>query len=95
MEEHPAQQVVEPAVRVTQHAVERSLKHGAVWVLGFARGGAQQAIRFISVLILARLLTPDDYGAAALAVTLASYSTTVGDLALGPRWFKRRRRRNA
>lgn len=74
-------EVIEPEVRLAPHPVERSLKHGAVWVLGSQI--AQQTIRFVSVLILARLLAPDDYGAAALAVTLASYSTTVGDLGFG------------
>ena len=33
-----------------------------------------QAVRLVGVVLLARLLTPTDYGTAGLAVTLASFS---------------------
>ncbi len=66
---------------VAPHEVERSLKHGAVWAVGTQV--ASQAIRFGGVIVLARLLTPSDYGAAALALAIASYSSILGDLGYG------------
>ncbi len=66
---------------VAPHEVERSLKHGAIWALGTQV--ASQAIRFGGVIVLARLLTPSDYGAAALALAIASYSMILGDLGYG------------
>ena len=57
------------------------MKRGAAWAL--AAQLASQVIRVIGVVILARLLTPEDYGAASLAVTLASYSLILGDLGYG------------
>lgn len=66
---------------VAPHEVERSLRHGAVWALGTQV--AAQAIRFAGVIVLARLLTPSDYGAAALALAIASYSMILGDLGYG------------
>jgi O-antigen/teichoic acid export membrane protein len=62
--------------------VERSLRVGATWAFGTQVG--QQVIRFLTVFALARLLTPNDYGSASLAVTLASYSALIGDLGFGP-----------
>jgi len=70
-----------PPADVQPHEVERSLKRGAFWALGSQV--ATQAIRIAGVVALARLLTPNAYGAAALAVTLASFSTIVGDLGYG------------
>lgn len=70
-----------PAADVAPHEVERSLKRGAVWALGSQV--ALQIIRFAGVIVLARLLTPDDYGAAALAITLAGFSVILGDLGFG------------
>jgi O-antigen/teichoic acid export membrane protein len=71
----------QPPADVASHEVERSLKRGAFWALGSQI--AVQAIRFISVVVLARLLTPDDYGAAAIAVTIGSFSVILGDLGYG------------
>lgn len=71
----------QPPADIESHEVERSLKRGAFWALGSQI--AVQAIRFSSVVVLARLLTPDDYGAAAIAVTIGSFSVILGDLGYG------------
>ena len=68
------------------HEVERSLKHGAIWATRDT--GAPQAIRFAGVIVLARLLTPSDYGAAALAVAIASYSCSLEISGTGARWIQ-------
>ena len=73
--------LAQPPSDVAPHEIERSLKRGALWALGSQV--AVQATRLISVAVLARLLTPDDYGKAALAVTLASFSIILGDLGYG------------
>jgi PST family polysaccharide transporter len=65
---------------VAPHAIERLLKHGVFWSL--AGEWAQQIIRFVGAVVLARLLSPSDYGLAAAAVVLASYSM-LGDLGFG------------
>lgn len=66
---------------VAPEAVEGSLKHGILWTLGSQV--PIQLIRVLGVVILARLLTPDDYGKASLAVALASFSMVLGDLGYG------------
>ena len=66
---------------VAPHEIERSLKRGAIWAMGSQV--AVQAIRLGGVVVLARLLTPGDYGAAAFAITLASFSMLLGDLGYG------------
>ena len=80
-EGEPSERTMEAPADVAPHEVERSLKHGAIWALGTQFGA--QAIRFAGVIVLARLLTPSDYGAAALAVAIASYSMLLGDLGYG------------
>ena len=49
----------QPPSDVAAHEIERSLKRGAVWALGSQV--AVQVIRFGGVVVLARLLTPEDY----------------------------------
>ena len=66
---------------VAPHEIERALKRGAVWALGSQV--AVQAIRSAGVVVLARLLTPSDYGIAALAITIGTYSMILGDLGYG------------
>ncbi len=70
-----------PLTDVAPQEIEPSLKRGAVWAFGSQI--AVQAIRFGGVIVLARLLTPEDYGAAALAITVASFSMILGDLGYG------------
>jgi len=72
---------VQPPADVAAHEIERSLKRGAFWAVGSQV--AVQAIRFVSVMVLARLLTPDDYGEAAIAITIGSFSLVLGDLGYG------------
>ena len=73
--------VAEPPRDVAPHEIERALKRGALWALGSQV--AVQVVRLGGVVVLARLLTPDDYGLAALAVTIASFSAILGDLGYG------------
>jgi O-antigen/teichoic acid export membrane protein len=73
--------VAQPPTDVAPHEIERSVKRGAVWALGAQIG--TQVLRLVGVAVLARLLTPDDYGAAALAITLGSFSLILGDLGYG------------
>jgi O-antigen/teichoic acid export membrane protein len=80
-EEAGRQRARQPPTDVASHEIGRSLKRGAFWALGSQIG--VQAIRFVSVVVLARLLTPDDYGAAAIAVTIGSFSVILGDLGYG------------
>jgi O-antigen/teichoic acid export membrane protein len=61
--------------------LERSVRVGVAW--RFAGLAAGQTTRLVTVAILARLLTPDDYGAAAIAVALAAFATTLGDMGMG------------
>jgi O-antigen/teichoic acid export membrane protein len=42
-----------------------------------------QLIRLVTVAVLARFLTPSDYGAAAIAITLATFAPTVADMGIG------------
>lgn len=44
---------------------------------------AIQATRLLTVVVLARFLTPADYGAAAIAVALAMFAPTVADMGIG------------
>lgn len=57
------------------------MRTGVLW--RFAGQLGVQSTRFVTVLILARLLEPADYGAAAVAVVLASFAPTLGDMGMG------------
>jgi polysaccharide transporter, PST family len=61
--------------------VERSVRIGVLWK--FAGQAGVQAVRLVIVAVLARLLQPADYGAAAVAVALASFASTLGDMGMG------------
>ena len=60
---------------------ERLVGVGVGWKLGGQV--LVQGIRLATVAILARLLTPADYGAAAIAIALATFAPTVADMGLG------------
>lgn len=81
MGEDQRERVAQPPPDVAPHEIGRALKRGAMWALGAQV--AVQAVRFAGVVVLARLLTPDAYGAAALAITIASFSMILGDLGYG------------
>ena len=61
--------------------VERLVGIGITWKL--AGQVAIQLARLLTVAVLARLLTPGDYGAAAIAIALASFAPTLADMGLG------------
>src|SRR4051794_1844194 len=61
--------------------LERLVGIGITWKL--ASQIAIQLIRLATVAVLARLLTPHDYGAAAIAIALASFAPTVADMGIG------------
>jgi PST family polysaccharide transporter len=61
--------------------IERQVGLGAAWKL-LGQVGVQ-AIRLVTVAILARLLVPADYGAAAIAVALATFAPTIADMGMG------------
>jgi PST family polysaccharide transporter len=61
--------------------MERLVGIGITWKL--AGQAAVQVSRLLTVAILARLLTPHDYGAAAIAITLASFAPQLADMGLG------------
>ena len=62
-------------------SMERLVGKGVAWKLGSQV--AIQLIRLLTVAVLARLLTPHDYGAAAVAVALAAFASTVADMGIG------------
>ena len=61
--------------------MERLVGIGVSWKL-IGQVGVQ-LIRLVTVAVLARLLTPADYGAAAIAITLAAFAPTVADMGIG------------
>ena len=61
--------------------VERSVRTGVLWK--FVGQLGVQGTRFVTVAVLARLLEPADYGSAAVAVALATFAPTVGDMGMG------------
>ena len=61
--------------------MERLVGVGVGWKLGgqvFVQG-----IRLVTVAILARLLSPADYGVAAIAIALAMFAPTLADMGMG------------
>ena len=61
--------------------MERLVGTGIKWKLGGQI--AIQLSRLLTVAVLARLLTPADYGAAAIAIVLAAFAPTVADMGIG------------
>ena len=61
--------------------IERSVRTGVLWK--FVGQIGVQGTRFVTVAVLARLLDPADYGSAAVAVALATFAPTVGDMGMG------------
>jgi O-antigen/teichoic acid export membrane protein len=83
----PVQEVVvdrppnAPPDRTAPDHLERSVGVGVVWKLVGQAG--VQGVRLVTVAILARLLTPGDYGVAAIAIALATFAPTVADMGMG------------
>jgi O-antigen/teichoic acid export membrane protein len=65
----------------TAPRMERLVGVGVTWKL--TGQVAIQVIRLLTVAVLARLLTPSDYGAAAIAIALAAFAPTVADMGIG------------
>ncbi|WP_432547365.1 lipopolysaccharide biosynthesis protein [Kineococcus sp. SYSU DK004] len=61
-------------------AVGAHSARGVAWTLGGQWG--LQAVRMVSIVVLARLLTPDDYGLMAMAWVITGFVSTVGSLGL-------------
>jgi O-antigen/teichoic acid export membrane protein len=61
--------------------IEHQIGIGITWKL--AGQIAIQVLRLLTVAILARLLTPHDYGAAAIAIALASFAPQLADMGIG------------
>ena len=57
------------------------MRTGVLWKF-IGQIGLQSA-RFATVAVLARLLEPADYGSAAVAIALATFAPTVGDMGMG------------
>src|SRR3954470_4179101 len=62
-------------------SARRSIMHGMRWV--FASSVFGQIARLAVAIVLARLLTPNEYGVAALVLVFASLVLVFSDLALG------------
>jgi O-antigen/teichoic acid export membrane protein len=61
--------------------LEHQVGVGAAWkLLGQV---VVQGVRLVTVAVLARLLVPADYGAAAIVITVAGFAPTVADMGLG------------
>src|SRR5881409_3346406 len=61
--------------------MERQVGIGITWKL--AGQVAVQSVRLLTVAVLARLLTPHDYGAAAIAIAIASFAPQLADTGIG------------
>jgi polysaccharide transporter, PST family len=73
--------VVEPSPDEPPERLEHQVGVGAAWKL--IGQVVIQGVRLVTVAVLARLLVPSDYGAAAIAIALAGFAPTVADMGLG------------
>ena len=69
------------AVVADLHELDRSLLHGIAWTSGAKWVG--QLVAWASTLIVARLLTPEDYGLVGMASIYLGLITLVSDFGLG------------
>ena len=70
----------EPAVRVKQEHYGKTAKVGALWSIG--RESVTQLIGFPTMLILARLLSPADFGIAAAATVFVQLGKKLANMGL-------------
>lgn len=68
--------------------IARKSIHGVFW--NYASFGLGKGLVFLTTAILARLLTPDDFGLVALATLAVSYLSILKDLGLGAALIQRR-----
>ena len=70
-----------PAAGANQHQLDRSLVSGIAWTSGAKWVG--QLFAWTSALVVARLLTPEDYGLVGMASIYLGLITLVGEFGLG------------
>ena len=68
-------------MEVKARALDRSLLHGVAWTA--AAKWASQALSWVSWLIVARLLTPEDYGLVGMAAIYLGLITLLSEFGLG------------
>jgi PST family polysaccharide transporter len=68
-------------VNTDQESTSNKAARGAGWLI--SGRGISSAIGFVNTIILARLLTPDDFGVVALAATLIGITEAVTDMPVG------------
>jgi O-antigen/teichoic acid export membrane protein len=71
----------------TVHGLTHSTLRGLVWT--FVGSGAQAALQLLVLLILARLLTPRDFGVVAAAMVVVGFSSIFSQLGVGPALVQR------
>lgn len=68
--------------------IARKSVHGVFW--NYASFGLGKGLVFVTTAILARLLTPDDFGIVAFATLAVTYLSILKDFGLGPALIQRR-----
>jgi O-antigen/teichoic acid export membrane protein len=63
------------------HDLGNGVRRGALWAAGGKVSG--QVIQFLGIIVTARLLTPDDYGKAAIILPLTTFAALFTSLGLG------------
>ena len=81
MSSQPIPGLTAPAAVANQDQLDRSLVHGIAWTSGAKWVG--QLFAWISTVIVARLLTPEDYGLVGMASIYLGLITLVGEFGLG------------
>src|SRR2546428_8962077 len=74
-----AVQPIEP--RVTTRVLDRTLIHGVTWTGGIK--GVALLVSWATTIIVARILSPADYGLVAMATLYLGLTTMVTDFGLG------------
>src|SRR4051794_36184581 len=77
-----AQTIPPGAAPVKPRSLTDRTLSGFVWA--FCGTAGQQALQFAVVIILARLLTPHDYGTVAAAMVVIGFSQIFSQLGIGP-----------
>src|SRR3989442_11978043 len=78
---HSIPEVIAPEPVADVRELDRSLVHGIAWTSGAKWAG--QLLTWASTLIVARLLTPEDYGLVGMASVYLGLITLVSEFGLG------------
>src|SRR5712692_5628349 len=81
MRSEPAARPADLPLPLDARALDRSLLHGIAWTSGAKWAG--QLFAWASTLIVARLLTPEDYGLVGMASIYLGLITLVSEFGLG------------